>query len=82
MIHLSQAQPCLTKATAELNNIKQRVDKVNKALELDKAVDVEWDGLHTRVHASTMEIALSWSRGGFTEWLKILQVLHLRSGIQ
>ena len=37
MIHLSQAQECLTKATAELKNIKQRAGKV---LELEKAVDV------------------------------------------
>ena len=37
MMYLSQAQQCLTKATAELNNIKQ-VHK--EALELEKAVDV------------------------------------------
>jgi len=41
MMYLSQAQQCLTKATAELNNIKQRADKVHKeALELEKAVNV------------------------------------------
>jgi len=40
MMHLSQAQECLTEATAELKNIKQRADKVNKeALELE-------DGCH------------------------------------
>ena len=40
MVHLTQAKQCLTKATEELNNIKQRADKVNKeALELDKAVN-------------------------------------------
>jgi len=104
MMYLSQAQQCLTKATAELNNIKQRADKVHKeALELEKAVDVAAKtvmeariqavrnssrchsgglGWFTRVHASTMEIALSGSRGGFTEWMRMPQVLHLRSGIQ
>jgi len=41
---------------------------------LDKR-GVEW---FTRVHASTMEIELSGSRGGFT----VRQILHLRSGIQ
>ena len=41
MMYLSRAQQCLTKAIAELNNIKQRTDKVHKeALELEKAVDV------------------------------------------
>jgi len=47
MMHLSQAQQCLTKATVELNNIKQRADKVNKeALELKKAVDVAANTVH------------------------------------
>jgi len=46
MMHLSQAQQYVTKATAELNNMKQRADKVNKkALELERAVNVEWGGL-------------------------------------
>jgi len=41
MMYLSHAQQCLTKVTAELNNINQRADKVHKeALELEKAVDV------------------------------------------
>ena len=49
MMYLSQAQQCLTKATAELNNIKQ-VHK--EALELEKAVDVA----ATTVHASEKEV--------------------------
>ena len=53
MMHLSQDQQCLTKATAELNNIKQRADKVNKeALELEKAVDVT----AKTVHAAEKEV--------------------------
>jgi len=53
MMHFSQAQECLTKATAEPKNIKQRADKVNKeALELEKAVNVA---------------AKTGSRGGFTK---------------
>jgi len=68
MMHLSQAQECLTKGTTELKNIKQRADKFNKeALELEKAVDVA---------------AKTGSRGGFTEWMRMPQVLHLRSGMQ
>jgi len=53
MMYLSQAQQCLTKATAELNNIKQRADKVHKeALELEKAVDVA----AKTVHAAEKEV--------------------------
>jgi len=53
MMHLSQAQQCLTKMTAELNNIKHRADKVNKeALELEKAVDVA----AKTVHAAEKEV--------------------------
>ena len=109
MMYLSRAQQCLTKAIAELNNIKQRTDKVHKeALELEKAVDVadaaekevqelqaqlnpkrarmeanveEEVEIETRVHASTMEIAISGPRGSFIEWMRMPQVLHLRSGI-
>jgi len=47
MMYLSQAQQCLTKATTELNNIKQRADKVhNEALELEKAVNVAAKTVH------------------------------------
>jgi len=48
MMYLSQAQQCLTKATVELNNIKQRADKVHKeAPELEKAVDVAAKTVHS-----------------------------------
>ena len=33
-----------------------------------------------RARAFTMEIELSWSRDGFTAWLRMPRVLHLRSG--
>ena len=47
MMHLSQAQQCLTNATAELNNIKQRADKVNtEAMHLEKAVDLAAKVVH------------------------------------
>jgi len=53
MMYLSQAQQCLTRGTAELNNIKQRADKVHKeALELAKAVDVA----AKTVHAAEKEV--------------------------
>jgi len=52
-MYLSQAQQCLTRGTAELNNIKQRADKVHKeALELAKAVDVA----AKTVHAAEKEV--------------------------
>jgi len=119
MMHLSQAQECLTKAIAELNNIKQRADKVNKeALELEKAVDVAAKTVYAaekevqelqvqlypkraRIEADVQEEDESENVGdwtlpdhrreasrvqkrwdGFTEWLRMPQVLHLRSGIQ
>jgi len=53
MMYFSRAQQCLTKATAELNNIKQRADKVHKeALELEKAVDIT----AKTVHAAEKEV--------------------------
>jgi len=53
MMYLSWAQQCLTKATAELNNIKQLADKIRKeALELEKAINV----VAKTVHAAEKEV--------------------------
>jgi len=59
MMYLSQAQQCLTKATAQFNNIKQRTDKVHKeALELEKAVDVAANTLLLSIHDTPRHYAM------------------------
>jgi len=59
MMYLSQAQQCLTKATAQLNDIKQRADKVHKeALEVEKAVDVAAKTLLLSIHDTPRHYAM------------------------